>query len=661
MAIPVGKLDAEDSTILLNAIGYFINRKRDLDAAVQLLDRFADEVSADPTKTLPVSYYSGIMRAFLDAKDPSAMVKAQSLYTNAMQRYREYPDRHEAPTPYTIVGFLYVCARSNHPEARTWAKEKLEEYEREIGQPPTTVYNEMILVHANAASRIYGAANDAEDCLLYLSGLTNGPSPNVQSFNRTLKAWSVAPEQNGADRAEQILNLLIQVAESHGLVHPDPISFATVISAYANRGNPHRAHEILERAEEYFKDAPDVDLIHCYNATLSAWGKRDSPEAVSRAEWIWARVRDSPSVSVITHTAFMQALARDRQDGPDDAWSHLKAWIQDALDRDDRPRPNSVSFLVVSDGWAKATKRPDKMERLLEILATQLKLAADHGWPCAPDHGAIYSCLRVCTEESTEKAVEVLNLVAKHNLAHDRMYHKVITALCRESSVPSTFKALDLLVELDLFLKNRGLGWDKRSSSLFTAVLASLSRIGTRNAAEKSMLVLQVMRQSNVWISVRAYTSVIFSLSKRGDEVGARLAKDIYTEMKALHETPGNEFTLSILACTAVLESLAGGARSNGIPDFALDVLKDMIVLSKHAGYEDLEPDTRCYDACLRVLLKSGTEAAIQQASRLVEDLLRSHRAGEVRHCPSAGVVSETYRSIRKVAEGNSDFVRRTL
>lgn len=243
---------------------------------------------------------------------------ANSHLQRMIHLHQLYPTLYHAPTEGCYSAVLHGCSNCSavSTAAVTTAEAIVRTLEENAGQstsvvavaPTVEIYNHVILAHANRAAHVYGAAAAAEDWLMHMSSLataattrdrTTGETiiqPNTQSFNRVLKAWSNSPEEQGGNRAADILHLMLELSSSgiancHRL-EPDAISFGTVITAFAKRHQPEQCQAILEEAVTYYSNKGDTsalgrkarDLTQCWNATLFAWAESGYPDAPERVE-----------------------------------------------------------------------------------------------------------------------------------------------------------------------------------------------------------------------------------------------------------------------------------------------------------------------------------------------------------------------------------------
>jgi hypothetical protein len=388
-------------------------------------------------------------------------VLACQLLVNMLQLHHQHPTIYPEPNNTLYNNVLYSCylCSSVSDEAILAADAILQNIERatpeestgrfSLPKPPESVtlthgmYNHMILMHAERAATVYGAAAQAEDWLMRMA--QNQVQPTQSTFNRVLHAWAESPEKEGGNRAAKILHLMVQLSDEADTVAlaneiaPNAISFGTVILAYMKRQQPEACQFILEEALAYQTKhlgirAGTKDLTECWTTTLFGWSKSDRENAAERIEallhdgiWIDGRQHTVQPTSSM-HGACVEALLRSK--GEEQAEQYLRRIVEETRNHKKKdvsdsgpstlpttPKPTkcgSVSlpltateFSTVINAWYRSHStyeavnvEEDKRHPIgftatnaTNVLQLMLELEAEGFAQCAPSHSSYFMCI----------------------------------------------------------------------------------------------------------------------------------------------------------------------------------------------------------------------------------------------------------------------------
>jgi pentatricopeptide repeat protein len=581
------------------------------EVAEKLLERLVEELSTrnpaiDPARVAVL--YNGAMRAWARTTDtekppvqhqlPRPVARAKLLLDRMHSRHQEHPDMHPPPDVYAHDAVLYACASSSYSElVAPLAEELVKAMEESVRQnletaiiPSTISYNNLISVYANQAPTHYGAATAAEDWLMHLSKLSaegfGGAEPDTGSFNRVLKAWSTSPEKNGADRAREILDLMLSLQVEHRQLQPDMISFATVIHAFGKRRQPEKGESVFRQAIEYFdqeyqrrdkstlvdsKEEDVADLTNCLNGAIFAWAQSNSPDAPERVEALLrdayilskhhrlsssSHIRIQPDAS--SHTALMNTLIQSgRPDGIDAAHRHLKEMIASFVSKGDNAvAPTTPVFHAVIHGWLQS-ERPEAAERAQELLQDMLELSEKRNAPsCSPETKTIIRCIDLWSKHESPiaaaKALELLNLAEKRKLVSFFTYQSVVNILCKWKA---SIKAARVLERLESQADKGNV--KLQSSILHIAVIDGLADLKTQDAAELALQIFNRMKTKKMEATTYTYTCILAAFSELRTKRSGEVAFLLFEEMKELDADRYSRVKLSSFAFDLTLETLA--------------------------------------------------------------------------------------------------------
>ena len=556
--------------------------KGDIQAAEQSLTRL--EVTAASTG-LTTTPYNRLIRAYAKSQERDSVEKAQTL----LRRMKETPGA-PAPDTFTYDAALYVCTKSSHAQAAEMAEQWLHEMEA-LGaksdstvSPTITSYQNVILAHANQSASVYGAAAAAEDWLMRLSELScrtdnqHDLRPTTQAFNHVLQAWATSLENNGADRALQVLALMITLDDAN--TNPDATSFATVIHAFARRNRPEEAELVLKRAlSHYIASNTSADLTPCLNRTLGAWSTSRHEHATRRAKELLddAYALSASSSSIVlgpdaaSHYYYVMTLLNDEQAGVKEADEHLHSMFQQCLTNKTRQTrlpvvaPSIGTVHTVMRAWSRS-KFEAKADRVMELLRQVVHLAAksERHTESYPVPGTFSICIDAWIKsgrsDAAERVLEVLNMAEELNCTDAFCYQAAINILCRARTEETTWKAVDVLKRYQQRADFGEAKWvSSQSIGLYTSVISELARIRSETAAATALDLFRNIPSAGTRAArptSKTYSSLMVCFCKLDTADAAKVVFNLFQEMRQLDSDPASKVSLDAFAFRTVLRSL---------------------------------------------------------------------------------------------------------
>ena len=179
------------------------------------------------------------------------------------------------------------------------------------------------------------------------------------SYNTVIAAYQKSKRDGSAEEAERVYNSLENLYGSTNdrNYQPDTITFCSLLGAYANKGNAHKAEELLlrfykEHKADNSRTAPDAS---CFDQVLLAWARKGSEGATKRAEMLLKLMTDmssSPTSSLSpttsTYNIVLHALANSGDfSAPFRAQMLLESMKSGELGNRGAVRPNTVTYTTV--------------------------------------------------------------------------------------------------------------------------------------------------------------------------------------------------------------------------------------------------------------------------------------------------------------------------
>jgi hypothetical protein len=211
---------------------------------------------------------------------------------------------------------------------------------------------------------------------------------DIISFNTVLNCWA---KLGNPQRADALLSRLEHLSDIGVLPFgPNSVSFATVISAWANsklKRAPYECEAILDKVEglcfdedyEHFSssNSPITPTIHMYAATITAWSRSKRSDAAHRAERILERlerlyVKTTDShlkPNSVLYTSIIQCWGRSKERDALDRAEAIFQRMQQSKDPAVMPNEHTYSALLNAHGNSglglKSAERADEL--LLEV------------------------------------------------------------------------------------------------------------------------------------------------------------------------------------------------------------------------------------------------------------------------------------------------------
>jgi hypothetical protein len=498
------------------------------------------EFKNKPNKQSKADMQNSVTSAESNTEQP--YITTGRLLTQMLQLHYQYPSIYPPPTATLYNAWLYSCytCSSVSDNALHTAEAIIRNLERstqiddtadnakteqtvvEILPPPPNIpkptkgmYNHVILIHADRAGHIYGAAVQAEDWLMRMSKV--GVIPTTDTFNRVLKAWAESPEKEGGNRAADVLHLMIKLSDEasnveHGNeIAPNEISFGTVVSAFLKRQQPEACQFILEEALSYYATHKErrrhiADLNECWNTTLFGWSKSGRSDAPDRVEalfndGIWIQnqhFKVTPTKS--TYVACMEAhMKSDRPDRIDQAEKYLRIMVESmrrykGQSSIENVKPTCREFDFVIHSWfrslhefenigfgANVGKYPigytaTKASNLLHLM---IALQEEGHSSCTPSHGSFHMCIESWTKTAGTCLTAEKNarkVIKRNAISNDTAVNDESTELSikyRETMKKHAMHAADQAIELLKMAEDRKLCTD----SSYAVIIHLLCRI----------------------------------------------------------------------------------------------------------------------------------------------------------------------------------------
>lgn len=523
---------------------------------------------------------------------------------------------------------------------------------RQEVQADTISFSTLLQSYANMGDAV--GAERLLDHMTKLStteGWVGRVQPNTICFNSVLHSLSKSKEADAGHRAEELLRRMENLAESSPELNivPDKISYCAAIAAWARSSaedGAERAEALLERSIEQSQtgiDAVTPDIV-TFNAVLDAWAKhsairegRAAAEAAQRAESLLDEIeqnqRDGIQPGVISYNIVI------------DAWA--KCGVQGSEQRAEKilrrmPAPDEISYNNVIRAYATSRQKgglDDALRLLQEMEATHIPIT-----PTSVTYNLIMDALvRRGDLKSVKRAEEILVKMEKQFEAGNEMvqpngisYNICINGFAK-SGDPRAGEHAERLLKRMTVLSDK---WDAAALSpdiiSFTSVIDSYANSATKEGAERAEKMLGTMMSTNSSVSPNRVTfnSVLNAIAKGGAEGSAEKALAILKQMETLYEEGNDDVRPDDVTYSSLFNVLARSGEEDAA-ERAEVILNRLESLSEEGrGY--VKPNAFCYSSVLNAWARSKKPDAPQRALELLNRMENMFQSGLVNAKPNS-------------------------
>jgi pentatricopeptide repeat protein len=346
--------------------------------------------------------------------------EAEDLLTQ-MEDLHESGELEECPNVISYSAVVDGFSRSREEGASNRAEVFLRRMiERHgIASPNAVTYNSVINAHAQAGDILAAERLLSEMHETYLTGQNAAVRPTLKTYSTVLSGLAKSRRPDSGERAEKILDLVKQMANSGDLeeapdvvmynivldcwakspvheasmrsklflermiddsISPDVISYNTVIHCMTRSGSPHEAEALFEDMKAAGVHPNQIT----YNTLLAAYltsPKAPRPRApkeskttfdaskvvdTSKAEQLFARMKNDPHVKldVVTYNTMLHFYSRTGD------VAKAEEFLAEMLKEDAPVSPDSVSMNTVINAWSNSGRAdaPQRAEGILDKM-----------------------------------------------------------------------------------------------------------------------------------------------------------------------------------------------------------------------------------------------------------------------------------------------------
>jgi pentatricopeptide repeat protein len=309
------------------------------------------------------------------------------------------------PNSRSLNGVIIAWSKCRHAQAPERAmailNRALEEQRLEVPDavlPNVVTFNTVIDTWAQSDRGRKGAAK-AEEILQLIIHWSQEKSmkggvlvPDTRSYTMVLNAWARCErrEQTGdaAKRAQDILFSMIHSYRDGVDVKPNLVSFTTCIAAWArckDENAPEKAERLLDTLIELYKESGDKDFeptVEAGNAVITAWARAYRLDSTERAILTFEKLKNFAEPDQITYNAVLSAYSKA---GMGRKATEMLEWMEEISETDDgrKLQPDIISYNSVLAALAKDPEAGsnERAEALLERMERLSKSGKTYARP----------------------------------------------------------------------------------------------------------------------------------------------------------------------------------------------------------------------------------------------------------------------------------------
>jgi hypothetical protein len=287
------------------------NNKASVQAAIcaenvlcAMYERYSDSTNGDNYKTLvkpDVMVYNSVLNAWAHTGTADGARRAESILLGLLgkssRKLHDFPIAEDVlPNTVTFNIVINAWAKSGDGDAGYRSEKLLDVMSSCDVRPDTITFN--ALMNAWSLSKAPDAGERIESILRYMLEQGGDAKPNVISFSTAILGCGKSQDDNGAVRAELLLEEMERLynESKDQALKPNELYYDGVIFSWLRRsgnGNQYNGSYAAERAEAVLKimknKGQPAPGLKQYNRVLNAWlkhgskGAKEGPNPVDRA------------------------------------------------------------------------------------------------------------------------------------------------------------------------------------------------------------------------------------------------------------------------------------------------------------------------------------------------------------------------------------------
>ncbi len=370
-----------------NGLLVALARAGEMDRAEQLLEQMEDLYESGELDQPPsVISYSTLLDAFAKSKEQGSAKRAEAIL-------RQMKDRGVDANVISWNSVIDAYTKEKNPErAELLLREMNQEHLQGNHQVKPTMRTYSVVLSGWSDKQSHQSGDRAEQLLDLMKNLADSGELeplDLVVYNSVLACWAKSSVKGAAMRAKKFLEK--RMIEMDGMI-PDTYSYNTVMSALVREGRIVDAEAMIDSMREVGVN-PDVTA---YNTIIYAWIKSGAKDAIQRVKNVHNRMKEDKNVEadLITMNTLLHFYSKS---GNPEAAENL---LNEMCASDSKVAPDSISFNTTVAAWT-ASHAPDAPERADAILQKMI----DYGKNVKPNVRTFNGLLNAWVKHRPNKAL----------------------------------------------------------------------------------------------------------------------------------------------------------------------------------------------------------------------------------------------------------------
>jgi pentatricopeptide repeat protein len=248
-----------------------------VDLAMEVLHRMLKDSRVEPNANI----FNSLINQWAESSRPDAVEQAFDVF-HLMEKNEKCLELGVRPNVITFSALLKCLAASPRSDAGGRVEDVLDDMERRYRAGDTHMKSNPITY--NLAMKACFQGGDLARAEAVMKRMEqSGTPPDIRTYSDILQHYSQIGTPAAAERAEQILAYMNDLAKSNPSLQPDAFSYNIVLAAWARSGDPNAANRIWKIYEQMTTDQIDLTTA-TYNTLISFLAKSRKLEDVQRAD-----------------------------------------------------------------------------------------------------------------------------------------------------------------------------------------------------------------------------------------------------------------------------------------------------------------------------------------------------------------------------------------
>jgi pentatricopeptide repeat protein len=346
-----------------------------------------------------VDLFTSLIDAWADSSQPDAAEQAFAIM-RMMEEDEKCVELGVRPNVVTFSALLKCLAASTSSDACIKAEAVLDDMEGRYCAGDTRAKPNQIS-YTLAMKACFRAGDLARaDAIMRRMEASDTP-PDLRTYSGILQHYSQLGTPATAERTEQILAYMKELAKTNPLLQPNVFAYTIVLNAWAGSGDPNATNRMWKVYEQIKSDGVQMDTVF-YDSLLNYLSKSRKRVALQRAVLLLQEMENGKRSDLLPNSRQYTAVingfinAGDMENATLVLLRSVEAYVNS---KNDGAKPFPSTFHLLTMAWIKSgnlVKATLLLEKMQELHETKRL-------PMGPDLGTFYTLLSCWGQSSHPK------------------------------------------------------------------------------------------------------------------------------------------------------------------------------------------------------------------------------------------------------------------